>query len=225
MEIACPSCQSVYDIDPVALGPSGRRVRCTVCATEWLATAEMALGVAETPAVAAASPAVKGPRRVKWAKDKVKSRKPMGQGLISAGLALAVIVLLGAGLMARQTIVSVLPQTAGLFALVGLPVNLRGLDIRGVTPRVVEEDGARLLTIEGQIVNIDRAPRPVPRLRFAVLGDKGQELFTWTAQADRPTLQPGESLSFRRRLAAPPAEGTGVSVRFVTRGDIVAGLQ
>ena len=65
----------------------------------------------------------------------------------------------------------------------------------------------------------------IPRLRFAVLGPDGQEVYAWSAQADRPSLQPGETLNFKRRLAAPPNDGKDVSVRFVTRSDTTSGIK
>jgi hypothetical protein len=65
----------------------------------------------------------------------------------------------------------------------------------------------------------------VPRLYFAVLGKDGQQIYAWSAQADRSSLQPGEKLNFRRRLAAPPSESKDVSVRFLTRSDITAGIR
>jgi predicted Zn finger-like uncharacterized protein len=133
--------------------------------------------------------------------------------------------LLGAGYVFREPLVRIAPQSAAVFTAVGLPVNLRGIDIRDVKSRMVEDNGVSVLVIDGNLVNISKARVPVPRLRFAVLGDKGQEIYVWSAQADRGTLQPGESMAFRRRLAAPPTDGRDVSVRFLGVSDITAGLR
>jgi hypothetical protein len=38
-------------------------------------------------------------------------------------------------------------------------------------------------------------------------------------------LTPGDTLSFRSRLASPPPEGSQVIVRFFNRRDLVAGAQ
>ncbi len=72
---------------------------------------------------------------------------------------------------------------------------------------MMDDNGVNLLVIDGDLVNLRTEQLSVPRLRFAVLGDKGQELYVWTAQADRSALKPGETLNFRRRLAAPPSDG------------------
>jgi hypothetical protein len=104
-------------------------------------------------------------------------------------------------------------------------VNLRGIDIRDVKSRMVEDNGVSVLVIDGNLVSLAKARVNVPRLRFAVIGEKGQELYVWSAQADKPQLQPGEAMTFRRRLAAPPSDGKDVSVRFLSASDITAGLK
>ena len=44
MLIVCPSCATSYTIDPAAVGPAGRGVRCARCKTTWFAG-----GRAQTP--------------------------------------------------------------------------------------------------------------------------------------------------------------------------------
>jgi predicted Zn finger-like uncharacterized protein len=125
----------------------------------------------------------------------------------------------------RERVVRAVPQAGAVFAAAGAPVNLRGIEIRNVKSRMVEDNGVSVLVIDGDLVGVARERVNVPRLRFAVLGSQGQELYVWSAQADRATIQPGESQNFRRRLAAPPAEGRDVSVRFLGASDITAGLK
>jgi hypothetical protein len=57
-----------------------------------------------------------------------------------------------------------------------------------------------------------------------VLDRSGKEIYAWTARPDRTLLPPGESLPFRSRLASPPAEASGVTVRFFNRHDAKAGF-
>jgi hypothetical protein len=122
----------------------------------------------------------------------------------------------------RVEIVRVLPQTASLFAAIGLPVNLRGLTFEKVTSARELQDGVTVLVVEGSIVNIAAGPIEVPRLRLSVRNASGGEIYTWTALPDRPLLAPGETLPFRTRLASPPAEGRDVQVRFFHRHDIAS---
>ena len=37
MLIACPACQTRYDVPPGALGENGRTVRCAKCGNSWFA--------------------------------------------------------------------------------------------------------------------------------------------------------------------------------------------
>ena len=82
---------------------------------------------------------------------------------------------------ARNEVVRFLPQTASLFAAIGLPVNLRNLKFENVRISKETQDGANILIVEGTIVSTAKKPTEVPRLRFAARNATGQEVYTWTA--------------------------------------------
>jgi hypothetical protein len=124
----------------------------------------------------------------------------------------------------RSNVVRWLPQTASLYAAIGLPVNLRGLVIANVTTERETHDGVEVLLVQGSIVNEFKRAAEVPRLRFSVRYQSGYEVYSWTALPNRGVLQPGESLSFSSRLASPPREGDRVEVRFFNRRDLSAEL-
>jgi predicted Zn finger-like uncharacterized protein len=146
------------------------------------------------------------------------SRKGLGVAAFAAAAALIV-----AGIAARATVVRVIPDLAGLYAAVGLPVNLRGLEFRDVHTSSETQDGIAVLVIEGEVANVAKHAVEVPRVRLAVLGTGGQELYSWTALLPRSTLSEDEIVSFRSRLASPPPEGREVLVRFLTRSDLTNG--
>jgi predicted Zn finger-like uncharacterized protein len=122
----------------------------------------------------------------------------------------------------RADIVRLLPQTASLFAAIGLPVNLRGLGFANVTTAKETQEEVTVMVVEGTIANTTAAPVEVPRLRLAVRNEAGGEIYTWTALPDRAVLGAGETLPFRSRLASPPADGRDVVVRFFNRHDITS---
>lgn len=126
---------------------------------------------------------------------------------------------------ARSEIVRYLPQTASLFAAIGLPVNLRNLKFDKVKISKEAQDGVNILIIEGVIVSTANKPTEVPRLRFAARNATGQDVYTWTALPRRSILGPGERLEFQSRLAAPPADATDVMVRFFTAQDAASGAK
>jgi hypothetical protein len=140
--------------------------------------------------------------------------------------ALLALVALNAALIAwRADVVRFVPQTASLYAAIGLPVNLRGLAFANVASTTEAHDGVPVLVVEGAIVSTGERVAEVPRLRFSVRNRNGQEIYAWTALASRSVLAPGETLAFRSRLASPPPEAHDVLVRFFNRRDRVAGIQ
>ncbi len=252
MDIACPTCEAAYEIDDATVSADGRKVRCAACGTVWrVFRAEPMIGAVDnldiaataeaqgtdvidwTPEGSSTVPSITqqpepAPRRAKWSKDKsVRSVIPQKSKPQIAALAAiaATVVLVFAGIHQRATMVQYVPQSARLFAALSLPVNLRGIDIKGVASRILDDNGVSVLVVDGDLINTTARKVDVPRLRFAVLNLTGQEVYVWSAQADRASLQPGESLNFRRRLAAPPGEAKDVSVRFVTKADITAGIK
>jgi len=139
----------------------------------------------------------------------------------------AILALLGVHLMLigwRNDVVRWLPQTASLYAAVGLPINLRGLAFRNVTTERETHEGVEVLVVEGSIVNDFKRAVEVPRLRFSVRNKSGHEVYSWTALPNRNALLPGESLPFRTRLASPPRDTDRVQVRFFNRRDLNAEL-
>lgn len=155
-----------------------------------------------------------GARRTAARNSRVHSR------LVATTIVLAALVVGALG--SRASIVRALPDLAGFYAAIGMPVNLRGLEFRNVRTTKEVHDGTPVLIIEGEIANVTRGTADVPRLRFAVSGGDDKELYTWTSLLPRPTLTSGESVTFRSRLASPPAEGNEVIVRFLNRLDLSA---
>ena len=122
----------------------------------------------------------------------------------------------------RRDIVRMLPQTASFYALLGLPVNLRGLVFDDVTTTTEQHDGMPILMVQGTIINRTSAVIEVPRLKLAVRNAAKQEIYSWTAAPPRTSLTAYQAMAFRTRLASPPPEAADVLVRFITRHDIVA---
>ena len=306
MQIVCPNCETSYQVDPSAVGPTGRSVRCTRCRTVWFAAntaalseiaathrAEMAqfattasdpdlpegwpepgepgegmdesaapadigfvhdappiatadVGASDVPQAAdgllVESPALapiehglaaSDPGRredietvaARRAEEQARNRRFRLQlpGLPTAILALT---LLNVGLIGwRADVVRLAPQTASLYAAIGLGVNLRGLVLTDVTTETRTTDGVPVLLVQGRIVSTVKHMVDVPRLRFAVRNASGNEIYSWTALPSRGLLAPGETLAFQSRLASPPPETRDVLVRFFNRHDLGVGNQ
>lgn len=122
-----------------------------------------------------------------------------------------------AALHYREDVVRAVPASAGLYERIGLPVNLRGLEIRDVVARREFEDGLPVLIVEGEVVNLRQETTGVPALRIAVRGGQGEELYVWRIDPRQRELAPAESLTLRSRLAVPPGGARDVELRFVER--------
>jgi predicted Zn finger-like uncharacterized protein len=301
MLIVCPNCATSYMIDPAAVPPAGRTVRCARCKTTWqvntdspaadvsafvdgvIAEAEAQSGAPPHPAgeapstaddfggepaavIAAAkepppvdhdSPAVEAalaelnnippaeapplaPTHVRLGETsatldaeetesfaarraRLRARRDTKRKSSRWTAIILVLVAFNVALVgARNEVVRYLPQTASLFASIGLPVNLRNLKFENVKISKDSEGGVGTLIVDGTIVSTGNSPTEVPRLRFSVRNVSGQEIYTWTALPTRSILEPGEKLDFHSRLASPPADAADVLVRFFTAQDAAA---
>jgi predicted Zn finger-like uncharacterized protein len=299
MQIVCPHCETSYDIDRSAVGPTGRSVRCARCRSVWFAAnaealteiaashrAEMAqfaatgpdsevavewpvpadepatpepqdIGfVPDAPPIAADSPAAEAPAGTDEPQiespalapvehepaappvaediETVAARRALEQAryrrflprLPALPTIILALVVLDLGLIGwRAEIVRLLPQTASLYAAIGLGVNLRGLVLADVTSEMQTAEGMQVLLVQGGIVSVANRVIDVPRLRFSVRNGSGNEIYSWTALPARSLLAPGETLAFQSRLASPPPEMRDVLVRFFNRRDLGIGIQ
>jgi predicted Zn finger-like uncharacterized protein len=140
-------------------------------------------------------------------------------------IAVLALVAVNIGLVGwRADVVRLFPQTASIYAAIGLEVNLRGLVFTELITRKETEDGVPMLVVEGMIKSTSRRDIAVPRLRFAIRNAGGHEIYSWTSMPERSVIAPGATLRFRSRLASPPLEMQGVLVRFFNRRDLIAGL-
>ena len=149
-------------------------------------------------------------------KTRAKGARQTRIGLVA--LLLGVIVVIGT--TAREPLVQAIPDLAGYYAAIGMPVNLRGLEFRDLRTSLEPQDGVGVLVIEGEIENPTRQTKDIPRLRLAVTGADDREIYSWTALLPRESLGAREILTFRSRLASPPEESKRVTVRFLHSTDL-----
>ena len=244
MLIVCPSCASTYTIEADLLGAGGRRVRCAACRREWFvdrADPVAAPAIAAYEAVVAEISGVPPLGNAPLGADNIAAmhRPPpfngparqarlghiarAGRGFLHVTTVAGLILLVGGLALARDSVVRALPGTARLYAAVGVPVNLRGLEFRGVRPELVTEGDNRTLVIEGEVANVTRKGQDVPPIAVAVRNKTGQPLYSWTVDPPRERLEAGETLAFRSRLATPPVDGHDILVRFKAANERVAG--
>lgn len=234
MPIRCPTCLSVYDPPPELLAGQGSILRCAHCrhslavvdnnraeqpfvsrmqrhdGPEIVAEARSARPVPVPPSLRPS------PRRLRASAKPHPSRS-------AAIIVLAVLGILASAMAAvarKDLVVRFYPPSAGLFEAVGLPVNLRGLAFADMHGTVTAQGSRPVLTLQGKISNLRGVTTAIPALRIAVRDKAHNELYSWTAPAPKPRLGAGETVVFRSRLAAPPADGQDLVVSFAENAGV-----
>ncbi|HEX8417295.1 MAG TPA: zinc-ribbon domain-containing protein [Methylobacterium sp.] len=162
--------------------------------------------------------AEKPPARAR--KKKSAPRKGMPRPSLAAGLVLAILASVPLLVIGRSTVVRAMPQSASLYARLGLPVNLRGLELRDVVAfQAKGEGGETQLVVEGDVAGLAAGAAAMPPIAIEVRDGQDQPVYRWTVPAPRPALGIGETARFRASLSAPPAQGRSVQVRFAPQAD------
>jgi predicted Zn finger-like uncharacterized protein len=245
MILTCPQCATRYFVDDARIGAKGREVRCASCGNRWTATKDdapldlepVAAPVeAPLPEPAHAEPAISPnapadeipadelPKVYRQrAQTKAKEREAATTGVIWAALAGGVLVLVAGLVLLRQDIAQIWPRTAGVYAKVGLPVNLVGLTIEGQHAQPMLKDGHADLAVSGTLRNVRGKPVAAPPLRVTLLAADGRVVATQIAQADDALVPPGETRRFVIDMLDPPVSAANVEIAFVFQSRIPKG--
>jgi predicted Zn finger-like uncharacterized protein len=246
MILTCPSCGTRYQTDGAHFTAPGRNVRCAKCGQVWFQAAPELEPEPEPEALSAPAASVAPPNldeapepaavdhgaldfgtapRVEEAQPVTQREPPRSRGLAfaqSVGWAALILLISGIGwgtVHYRETIAAVWPQSASLYAVLGLPVNVRGIALTNIAYKQEYEDGQPVLSVTGKVVNVSTRNQPVPEIRVVLLDDAKHELYHWTFDAGIPALKPGSESPFVTRLSSPPPEARNLNVRFAEAGD------
>ena len=118
--------------------------------------------------------------------------------------------------MWRNAVVEQVPDLAGFYAAVGLPVNLNGLTFENVQTLETLTDGAQILTVSGRIAAVADDEVSVPPVVVTLLGPGDSALYQWSVTPRTGELRPGETVDFETRLTQPPQGATRVRLSFGT---------
>jgi predicted Zn finger-like uncharacterized protein len=236
MIVTCPACATRYVVDPAALGPKGRTVRCARCADTWLQAPPPDVSSEPTPVSA---PIVTPTRPTGATPSMPTESMPSFIGKSSgdmpnlpalrtpprlvhpvhtgwAALVGFVVIFLGSLFLFRPDITTAWPATQRLYNLVGLTVP--GIDdwLKVREPRSAYNtiDGQSAVTISGEIVNVSAAARSVPKLRITLLNAQNEMVTNWTFQPSEAPLQPGGALPFSTSNPVATGNVTTVNVNW-----------
>lgn len=221
MILSCPECSTRYVVDPAAIGPSGRTVRCTRCSHSWVEPPPPAEDVViSREAADRLPPPVDFSQRARprgtnlpALPGETRSRTPIVLWVI---LILFLIGVASVAVWQRDTVIARVPVAESVYDLVGLrpPPPGAGLALENVRQKIETLDGVKTLRTEGEIVNISEKPRDVPRMLGVLLDGAGGEVKRWEFDPPMPKLLHGERAAFTTELVNPPATASEVRVTF-----------
>jgi len=148
----------------------------------------------------------------------VKSRLPLARlrrmaRIVALATLLALLLL---GFAARVQIVSTFPALAGLYASIGMPVNVTGLEFTDAKTLTSLRDGKTLMTINAKIRSVAGTTEPVPPVLVTLIDASGATVYEWTATPRAAELHPGEVLDFSTEVNSPPNGAAKVRLSFTT---------
>ncbi len=149
------------------------------------------------------------------------AKQPKRRSLVAAfavvGWVLLAVLLAGGVfslLTFREVVVRHLPATAKFYAAIGLPVNVRGLDIVNVTSAWRNENGRVMLAVQGEIVNVSNSLRRPPPLSFSLKDAQGVNSFRMTKLVHDTPIPPGKRVKFSVLIPAPATQVQELQVSF-----------
>lgn len=130
-------------------------------------------------------------------------------------LAVVLMTLIGGGIYLREPIVRAIPDMAGLYSAVGLGVNVVGLEFSEVKTLRAMRDGAEVLQISANLVNVAGRQVAVPPVVVSLLDENDNLLFEWSVVPQVQVLQANDWTGFSTQLTSPPAGAADLNLSFL----------
>ena len=141
-----------------------------------------------------------------------KRRLPPAVAIGWGVLALLLIMLAAMIALAPKTVMSLLPGSARLYAMMGRPVSSLGLKIDNVRSAWSDSGGQRVLQVDGVIINQTSGEVSVPPVEIA-LQDKSDKQLSQVTTRVLP-LGAGAKSPFRVEIPGAPETVSSLKVRF-----------
>jgi predicted Zn finger-like uncharacterized protein len=133
---------------------------------------------------------------------------------LGAFVLLVSILLLGFSM--RTDLVTWFPSLAGLYAAIGMPVNVIGLEFEDSKTLTSFRSGKSVMLITSRIRSVSSQTVPVPPVLVSLLDESGASIYEWTVTPKATEMGPGEVLEFSTEVSAPPQGAVTVRLSFTT---------
>ena len=151
-----------------------------------------------------------------WPEPPRQSRLPM------MAAAMAGVFFRAAFFGGREAAVAALPDLAGLYSAIGLPVNLAGFAIEDVGAERTPTFAGFKLKVHATIRNIGASEQTLPPIAAVLYSDALVPSGAYGFDPPARTLKAGESIPLVMQLEALPKQAAEVVVRFRRRGETLA---
>ncbi len=230
--LRCPSCGAAEPVEPDVVGTGVHMIVCRKCGEAWPAREsarnpggpeeaarpeppreEPVLQAVRRTLVAYAS-AGPDPWAAKLAADPAPAAARSFNGL-GIGLATVAVLFLAGMLFARPALVGILPDLAGLYGAVGLPVNLDGLEMQVVSSERARTGSASdQVVVRGTIANPGGRERPIAGVLVTVRDSGRDPILSRSFDPPVRHLGAGSSAAFEFSVDDVPRQAHDVVLRF-----------
>lgn len=150
-------------------------------------------------------------RQMKFAKNLPMGRIRGNARLV--GLCLLACVIFG-GSYFRTDVVRMFPDLAGIYAAIGMKVNVIGLEFRDVETLRALKNGSDVMVVSGRIQNITGRRVKVSAVVVSILDEAGSSLYSWSVTPAAQSIGPREIVEFETQLNAAPQGAYTVKLVF-----------
>ena len=109
--------------------------------------------------------------------------------------------------------------------MVGYPADTLGYGLKIHEPKTFLDvkNKERSLAVTGEILNETGKVIDVPLLKAVLLGSKGEDITSWTFEASKARILPGEKVEYETSTKNPPRGATGLRITFTREEEEMMG--
>ncbi len=215
MILTCPECATRYLVDPAALAPDGRQVRCAKCQHSWWEQppADMPKRIDVEPLPRVVRPIPPGSNLPALVQSREKNSRAAGWLVFAVALILALALLW----FGRTRIAAVWPPAEVIYSALGVSVaGPPPLAVRDLKSATITDKGATVLTVSGKIVNKSALPQTTPPLKIVLRDAAHKQIYQWVYTPPAEVIKPGGQVAFSTKLNGPPAGAQSLRIFFLT---------
>jgi hypothetical protein len=224
--LRCPACGANERADPAVLADTPTIV-CRDCGETWPAALPREKRRALVPARGPAAGLIEAERRplvsysngtseawaAKMAGDILPEAPRQRSHLPMTAAAFAALLFLGGFVGGREAAVRTVPDLAGLYAAIGLPVDLDGLVLEGIAAERAAGEGGPIV-VRGSIRNVSGVEQVAPPLAVTLRDEAGAPAGIRDFDPPARSIAPGAREPFVLEIANAERQASEIVLRF-----------